>query len=294
MQTLLLFVNTKTLKARSYLVLLKLRLSLLVAFSGCIGFIYEAQQIDFAVLLGFAFGSLFITGAANTINQILEQEYDALMKRTANRPLPAGELGVSEAFAFALAQVVFGVLLMLIFVGVLPALISLVSLVLYSFVYTPLKRISPLSVLVGAVPGALPPLIGCVAGAGDWTLSGWVFFAVQFFWQFPHFWAIAWLGSDDYKHAGFKMLPDVSGKVYSNSVWIFGSTLLMLPVGLLPYFMGVSGLFTAFASLLLGLFFLKPSYDLLMSQDNRSALKLMFASFLYLPIMQLIMLFDKV
>ncbi len=294
MYTLLIFVNSTSLKARSYLALIKLRLSLLVVFSGCIGYVYEKQQVNLLVLLGFALGSLLITGAANTINQILEQEYDALMKRTAKRPLPSGELGIWDAFSFALGQVALGVGLLLVSAGMLATLISIVSLVLYSFVYTPLKRISPLSVVVGAIPGALPPMIGCVAGAGDWTLGAWVFFAVQFFWQFPHFWAIAWLGHEDYQYAGFKMLPCEGGKNIANARWIFISALLMLPVGLLPYLAGISGLLSAVVSLVLVAIFIKPTYELLKKLNNRAALRVMFASFVYLPVMQIIMLIDKI
>ncbi len=294
MQTLFVLVNSSSTKAKSYLVLLKLRLSLLVVFSGCVGFLYAAPHTDLITLLAFAAGSLLVTGAANTINQILEQEYDALMKRTATRPLPSGELGISEAFGFALAQTVMGSLLLLIFVGVLPTAISLFSLVLYAFVYTPLKRISPLSVLVGAVPGALPPMIGCIAAAGEISAAAWVFFAVQFFWQFPHFWAIAWLGHEDYSRAGFKMLPDARGQVEQNARWVMASAILMLPVGLLPFVFGVSGWVSVGVSLVVGLFFVRPALELVRTLSNRAALKVMFASFLYLPVLQLAMLFDKV
>src|SRR5690606_12054175 len=180
-------------KAAAYFKLLKFRLSFTVAFSSAIGFILGrpvASYIDIALVM---LGGLLVTGSANIINQIIEKDFDKLMKRTAKRPLPTGELSVTQAVIWCVIVGAVGLGILAIQFNILSAALSLLSLVLYGFVYTPLKRISPICVFVGAIPGAMPPLIGWVAATGLLGAEAWVLFGIQFIWQFPHFWAIAWV-----------------------------------------------------------------------------------------------------
>lgn len=281
--------EASTSKAKFYLQLVKIRLTSLVVFSGCFGYLMAVGVDGFRwdALLGLAFGSFLVTGAANTFNQVIEQEHDKLMRRTADRPLPTSALLADEAVIFGFILMLLGSTILLAFTNAPAAFLSIVSLAAYAFVYTPLKRISPISVFVGAFPGAMPPLIGWVAGAGGLSSLGWALFAIQFVWQFPHFWAIAWLGADDYKAAGFKMLPFASGKSKETALLTFLITLLIVPVGLLPWLLGFTGLAATLVVTLAGVWFCMMSYRLLNQLNNASAKKLMFASFIYLPIVQI-------
>ncbi|MCE6988777.1 heme o synthase [Dyadobacter sp. CY323] len=273
--------------------LLKFRLASLIAFSGAMGYCLGAKEVNAADLILFVVASIGITGAANIINQILEKDYDKMMKRTAARPLPSGRITVEQA---ALWAVVLGVISLTIFVLVFnlsTGLISLLSLVLYGFVYTPLKRVGPIAVFVGAFPGAFPPMIGWVAATNHFGLEPGILFAIQFFWQFPHFWAIAWVLDEDYKRAGFKLLPANGLKDLDTTFRIMIYTLFLLPIGWLPYKLGMTGINSAFVATVFGVLFLAQTLHLMRTCTDKTARQLMFGSFLYLPIVQIAFLLDK-
>ena len=198
---------------KAFFELLKFRLSFFVVFSGAVGYSLAKPTFVFdPVLLWFALGSFLITGSANTINQLLESEYDRLMKRTMLRPLPSKRLTSVDAGIFAIVTFLVGSFILIFKVNLFCCLLSAISLFLYAFVYTPLKRVGPVAVFVGAIPGALPPLIGWVAATNSINVHAIILFAIQFVWQFPHFWAIAWVLDEDYIRAGFRLLPRDGGK----------------------------------------------------------------------------------
>ncbi|MDW7691270.1 heme o synthase [Flammeovirgaceae bacterium SG7u.111] len=289
-----LFWSQVSYKAKQLFILLKFRLSALVVFSGAFGYLLASKGsinwLDFGM---FILGSFMVTGAANIINQVKERDLDKLMKRTKDRPLPMGRLSVNEAIAFTLVLAMAGSALLVFFVNPLVAGLSLLSLLLYGFVYTPLKQKSPISVLVGAFPGALPPMIGWVAMAGGFTVEAFVLFGIQFVWQFPHFWSIAWIGHEDYTKAGFKMLPSKKGPDVYTSLQISFYTLFLIPLGLLPTQYGITGTVSGIVAFVCGILFLLQTLELIKTGSNKSAKKIMFSSFLYLPIVQIAYLLDK-
>jgi protoheme IX farnesyltransferase len=274
--------------------LLKFRLASLIAFSGAMGYSLGAKEVEFSKLVLFVFASIGITGAANIINQILEKDLDRMMKRTASRPLPSGRITNEQAAIWA---VILGVTSLFIFISVFnlsTGLISLLSLVLYGFVYTPLKRVGPIAVFVGAFPGAFPPMIGWVAATNHFGLEPGILFAIQFFWQFPHFWAIAWVLDEDYKRAGFKLLPANGLKDLDTTMQIMIYTLFLLPIGWLPYKLGMTGINSAFIATIFGVLFLAQTFHLMRTCTDKTARQLMFGSFIYLPIVQIAFLLDKI
>lgn len=281
-------------KARDYVMLVKLRLSLTVVFSSVMAYLIASNMvINWAAIGILALGGFLVTAAANTLNQVLEKDYDKLMKRTANRPLAAGRMKASEAVMAAGFMSLTGITLLALF-NPWAAFFGMLALMSYAFVYTPMKRISPLAVLAGAIPGALPMLIGCVAAQGELTLLALVLFSIQFFWQFPHFWSIGWLGYDDYSKAGYKLMPTKDGRVDQNiGLQAFVYTLFLLPVSLLPYAMGVSGLGAAVAVFLLGLSYTFFAWNFYRKYNRKSALQLMFYSFFYIPFALVALFIDK-
>ncbi len=275
--------------------LVKLRLTLTVVFSASIAFLIgsrvqgDINWINWAILTVSGF---LVTGSANGFNEILERDLDKLMTRTADRPLPSGRMKTGQALILSLFMGLFGTIL-LFNLNILTGALSAFSIVLYAFIYTPVKRMSPIAVFVGAIPGALPPLIGYFA-AFDQPIISWIpiiLFTIQFVWQFPHFWAIAWVLDEDYKKAGFRLLPTTKRDKISAFVVLF-STVLLIPVGLLPTFMGFGGLVVAAVSVAATLLFIWYSWQLFIKLDIASAKKVMFTSFFYLPLIQLTLLFD--
>lgn len=282
-------------KTRAFIELLKPRLSFLVSFSSGFGYILALNtQVNVLTLLGICLGGFLISGAAVIINQIKEKEYDALMKRTKNRPLPTSKINDKEAYAFGGLVLLLGVGLLYMTSNPLAILLSLISLILYSYVYTPLKRVGPIAVFVGAIPGALPPLIGWVAASGAISVEALVIFGLQFVWQFPHFWAIAWVADEDYKKAGFKLLPSGGKKDFGTAINIMIYTLFLLPLGLLPAYFGLTGINSAVIATICGCGFLAQTFSLMRDHSDKAALKIMFGSFLYLPIVQIAYLLDKI
>ncbi|MCU0393077.1 MAG: heme o synthase [Thermoflexibacter sp.] len=274
--------------------LLKFRLSFLVVFSGAFGYFLALDtEVNWVRFIAFVIGSFLITGSANTINQIIEKETDKLMKRTANRPLPTGRLSVSEATTFAILLALVGSVLIASFVNVFSACLSLFSLILYAFVYTPLKPKTPFAVLVGAFPGALPPLIGWVAASGSISMEAMIIFSIQFIWQFPHFWAIAWVANDDYTNAGFRLLPSEGGRNFNSAFQIMIYTMFLIPLGLLPSRFGIVGISSGIIATICGILFLFQTFYLLREGTVKSAMRLMFGSFIYLPVVQIAYLIDK-
>jgi len=282
-------------KVKDYFQLIKFTLSFMVVFSSVVCYLL-APGIVFnwwPVLCLFTAGML-ITGSANSINQTVERDTDALMKRTASRPVSSGRMRASEAWAFAVITGVAGILIMWICFNLISALMGVFSLLLYAFVYTPLKKINSISVLVGAFPGALPCLIGWVAATGTMGAGGWILFSIQFLWQFPHFWAIAWVAHKDYERAGFKLLPGTEGPTKFTALQCVIYSMLMIPVGMLPYYLHVSGLTALWVLFACNLSMVGLSVLLFINMDVKSARRVMFGSYFYLLIVLLALLFDKV
>jgi heme o synthase len=281
-------------RAKHYFQLLKFRLSFTVAFSSAIGYILGNRDFNWFEPLLVMLGGLLVTGSANIINQILEKDLDQLMKRTARRPLPKGYVSVKEATVFSVLLGLSGLVLLGGYFNMLAAALSLISLIIYGFIYTPLKRISPICVFVGAIPGGLPPMIGYIAATGTFGWEAGILFGIQFIWQFPHFWAIAWVLDDDYKRAGFKMLPMTGGKNLKTAIQIMMYTLLLIPLGMLPLQFGMAGTTSAIIAVVCGVLFLMQTFYLMHTCSKKAAMNIMFGSFLYLPIVQIAFVLDKV
>jgi protoheme IX farnesyltransferase len=281
-------------KVRAYCELLKFRLSFLVAFSCAFGYVLASPATNWFILAMLFIGGFLLSGASVIINQIIEKDLDRLMNRTMNRPLPTGRITVNEATVFAFICFLVAVSMLLIYTNVLTTILSVVSLILYGFVYTPLKRVGPIAVFVGAIPGAFPPLLGWVAATGGISHEALIIFGIQFIWQFPHFWAIAWVSDDDYKKAGFKLLPSGGKKDLTTAVQIMIYTMFLIPLGLLPATFGITGINSAVIVTVCGVLFFAQTFSLMREGDRRSALKIMFGSFVYLPVVQIAYLLDKV
>jgi protoheme IX farnesyltransferase len=282
-------------KIRAYSDLIKFRLSALVTFSAVFGYILGDRGIDFGWwgFTGLVLGGFFISGASGAANEIMERDLDKLMKRTQNRPLPLQTISLQEAYWFTLSIALLGIGLLWIFTNPLTTALGIVSMLLYVFAYTPLKRVGPIAVFVGAIPGAMPPLLGWTAATGEITHEALIIFGIQFIWQFPHFWAIAWVSDEDYKCAGFKLLPSGGGQDLNTAIQIMIYTLFLLPLGLLPSYFGLVGLNSGIVATVCGVLFLAQTFSLMRDCSRKSALKIMFGSFIYLPVVQIAYLLDK-
>lgn len=275
--------------------LVKLRLSLTVVFSALMSY-WISLPLGYSLgykLFSFLLGGFLITGAANILNEVLEKNYDALMSRTSNRPLPSGRMTESTAILIAGLMSVFG-LIFLASLNLWSALLGAISLLLYSFVYTPLKRVSSVAVFVGAIPGALPVLIGTVSAQGSLTTLGLCLFSIQFFWQFPHFWSISWLGHQDYIKAGFKITPSLGvNPTKKTGFQAFIYSLFLIPVFLLCQYFKIGGDFSLLIFLIFSLVYILLSYQLFSSNNKKAALTLLFFSFFYIPVILGVFLIDK-
>lgn len=284
-------------KAQGFIKLTKFRLSFLVVFSAVISYLTVAEVYSWQKIVAIVLGGFLVTAAANGFNQVIERELDKLMTRTSQRPLPLGILSPAEALVFCTICALAGIFILSFYTNMLSGLLGALSVILYAGVYTPLKRVTPFSVFVGAFPGAIPTLIGAVAAAegfGEITFYAWILFAVQFMWQFPHFWAIAWVSHEDYQKAGFFMLPSLGGRDKSSAFQIVVYTLFLIPVSLMPNIFGLSSWAAGMFTFLCGLFFLAQALTLYYKMDVPSARKLMFGSFFYLPLVQLIIMFGAI
>ena len=289
-------------KIKDYLQLVKLSLSIMVVFSSVISYLLAPGIVEYEWgMIGLLFaGGMLVTGSANAINQVVEKDTDALMKRTAKRPVAAGRMSVAEGWAFAIITGAAGVFILGNYFNWLSAGLAAFSLFLYAFIYTPLKKVNSIAVLVGAIPGALPCLIGWAAGDDRLSTGGWVLFALQFLWQFPHFWAIAWISHTDYSAAGFKLLPSEKGPTRFTAMQTVIYSLLLLPVSLLPFFTGmcayddVKGMLGLILVVLANFFMIIRCVRLYQQMDTGSARRVMFGSYLYLPVVLLALLMSKV
>ena len=281
-------------RLRDYGQLMKPNLSFMVVFSSVVGYLL-APGIHFAwkeVIILFT-GGMLVTGGANTINQIIERDSDRFMKRTRLRPMPDGRMNIAEASAFAAVAGLSGAWLLGYFFNPLAGALSFLSLLLYGFAYTPMKKIHPIAVLIGAIPGALPPLIGWVAATGSFGVGGWMLFLFQFFWQFPHFWAIAWVGFEDYAKAGIQMLPSKKGKTPFTGLQCMFYSIVLVPMSIVPKAIGLSGSVGMWICILAGGLYFAACFMFFIKNDHRSAKQVMFSSFIYLPVILLALLFDK-
>lgn len=282
-------------KIKDYLQLVKPSLSIMVVFSSVISYLL-VPGVEYGwwrILLLFA-GGMLVTGSANAINQVVEKDTDAVMKRTSKRPIASGRMSVEEGWGFAILTGALGVFILGYYFNWTAAGLAAFSLFLYAFIYTPLKKVSAIAVLVGAFPGALPCLIGWAAGDDKLSAGGWILFALQFLWQFPHFWAIAWIAHQDYTTAGFKLLPSDKGPTKYTAIQTIIYSLLLIPVGLLPYFMGMSGWISLIIVLLANLFMIGRCVNLYRLMTVQAARKVMFGSYIYLPVVLLALLADKI
>ncbi len=294
-------METKKLQATSntlvkdFLELTKVRLSVSVVFSSIAGYLLGVEQINPVVILLLAIGGYLMVGASNAYNQIIEKDLDGLMTRTKNRPIPAGRMSVNTAFIVASVFTVAGIAV-LYAINPKTAMFGAISIFMYVSLYTPLKTKTPLSVFVGAFPGAIPFMLGWVAATGDFGIEAGTLFMIQFFWQFPHFWAIGWFLYDDYKKAGFFMLP--TGKQdRGTAVQVVLYTIWTLLVSLIPV-LGVTGDFyitplTAVFVFLLGIWFLIHSIKLFKFKSQQAARKLLFVSVAYITLLQILYVLDK-
>ncbi|MCF1715563.1 heme o synthase [Flavihumibacter sp. RY-1] len=291
-------------RLRDYLLLIKFSLTTMVVFSAVISYLLAPKivEYDWAMILLLFLAGMLVTGSANTINQVVEKDTDALMKRTASRPIASGRMSVTEGWAFAVISGLLGVFLLWYFFNGLSAGLAAFSLFLYAFIYTPLKKVNSISVLVGAFPGGLPCLIGFAAGNNTifygehgWRdLGGWALFAIQFFWQFPHFWAIAWLSHKDYEAAGFRLLPSEKGPTKYSAIQSIIYSVFLIPVGLTPYFTGITGWVSLLIILVCNLLMVALSVRLYMKMEKSAARGVMFGSYLYLMIVFFALVADKI
>ncbi len=277
---------------KDWMVFTKMRLASLVILSAIAGYLFAGGGFDLGLLL-LTIGGTFVIGASNGMNQIIERNLDKKMDRTKNRPIPAGRMTVKQGLIIVIICLAIGITL-LAFINFKTTFWGFVSFLLYSFVYTPLKPKTPWAVFVGAIPGAFPPFLGALAYLDEYTLIPGILFMVQFMWQFPHFWAIAWVLYDDYKHGGFDLLPSNKGKTKASAFPILAYTLLLVPFSLIPWALDMVGDTTLYVGSFLGLIFFLFAYRLYLTCDTKDARKLMFASFIYLPLIQFLYVLDKI
>ena len=278
----------------AYVELTKPRITFLIVLTSAAGFVLASpQSIDYPALGRAMLGIALLSSGIATLNQYMERDLDALMRRTADRPLPSGKLLPWEALAFGVGLTVLAQVYLAVLVNPLTALLGLTVISGYLFGYTPLKTRTSLSTMVGAFPGAVPPLIGWAAARGEIGIEAWVLFAILFLWQFPHFLAIAWMYREDYSRAKILMLPVVEpdGRVTAQQIVVY--TLLLLPVSLLPTALGLSGKTYFVGAIILGLLFLYSSLRAALSKSRQEARRLLLASVIYLPLLFILMVVNR-
>ena len=260
--------------------------------SAFFGFLLADGNLSSYVFLNLILGGVLITGSSNGFNQIIEHKTDELMSRTLSRPLPCKVLSIPEALTFCIITGVLG-LYLLASINFSSLILGLLAMVIYTVIYTPLKKITPFAVFVGAIPGSIPPLLGYVAVSNDFGLEPGILFVVQFFWQFPHFWALAWKLDDDYKKAGFRLLP--SGDRNQKSAFqIMLYSAFLVPVSMLPWASEMTGTWSMWSAVVISLIMYYPAVKLYFTLDKKYATQLMFMSFLYLPILFTMYCFNQI
>jgi len=275
-----------------YLQFAKLRLSFLVIISALSGYLFCGGH-DLEIIFRLCFGGFLVTAAANGVNQIIEKRQDGLMARTSGRPLVTGRISTNQAILLSAIFLILGGAL-LFSINTPSFILGISSFVLYAFVYTPLKGVTPWSVLVGAIPGAIPPMLGAIAQTGEFGFMPGILFFIQFMWQFPHFWSIAWVMHEDYLKAGYFLLPSSSGKTKQTALIISLYSVVLIPVSLIPWLMNFTNIISLIVVGSLGIWFYVMSYRLYMHCNDASARKLMFSSFVYLPVIQFTYVLTKV
>ncbi len=281
------------LKLSDYAQLGKMRLASLVVFSAAMAFLTAPGPVNWMAFLWLIVGGVLTTASANSFNQVIEKDLDKLMDRTAQRPIPGSRMSAQEGLLFGVLTGVAGVFILSWLLNPASGLLGLLSIILYTIAYTPMKRRSPFAVFIGAIPGAIPPLLGWVAATNQFGMGAWLLFSIQFLWQFPHFWSIAWVLDEDYKKAGFKMLP--TGERDKDSA--FQSVLYafsLIPLGFMPYIFGMAGWMSVLLIGAVSLWFFYLALQLFIHCDIPSARKLMFGSFVYLPVVQIALVIDKI
>ncbi len=286
-------IPTFTAFCRDIAQLFKVRLTLLVVFSSLLGALMPMATVEWGTLAVLALAGILVTGASNAFNQVIERVHDAKMSRTADRPIATERMSVTTGLFIACTSAIAGILLLIFYMNIFSGILGMMALLSYAFIYTPLKRITPWAVLVGAFPGAIPPMLGWVAVTGEFGPGPGALFAVQFMWQFPHFWTIAWVANEDYQKAGFRLLPSKDGPGRTDAFLILIYTLFMVPTGLLPWAFGITGASSAIFASVLGAACLIPAFRLVRSCERKDAKKVMFASFAYLPLVQIAYVLDK-
>jgi len=276
---------------KMYLVFTKFRLSFLVILSALSGYLFTGGK-DGLIILYLMLGGTLVTAASNGANQIWERDLDKFMNRTNQRPLPTGQMSVREAYIICTSSLISGTILLAL-INWKSAMLGLLAFITYVFIYTPLKQKTPWAVFVGAFPGAIPPLLGAIAHTNAFGFEPGVLFFVQFTWQFPHFWAIAWVLYDDYLKAGFSLLPSKTGRSKHSAFQIMLYALALIPFSLVPWLLGWTGIYSLIIASVLGIGFFLYAYKLYHSLEVSDARKLMFASFVYLPIIQFVYVFDR-
>ena len=279
-------------KIQAYIVFTKFRLASSVILSALAGYLF-ADGTNGLHIFYLLFGGLLVTAASNGANQIWERDLDKLMKRTERRPIPMELMSLKEAIIVVSLSLIVGTYLLYL-INLSSALLGLLAFILYVFVYTPLKRVTPWAVFVGAFPGAIPPMLGAVAATNNFGLLPGVLFFIQFMWQFPHFWAIAWVLFDDYKIGGYALLPSKNGRSKESAFQILVYSLAMVPFSLLPWLLGWTGNVTLIVGAISSTIFFLYAFKLYITCDTADARKLMFASFIYLPVIQFLYVFDKI
>jgi len=278
-----------------YAQLTKMRLALLVVFSAAMSFLMGADgDIDWMKLGLLVLGGFLVTGSANAFNQVIEKDLDKLMDRTSSRPLPDARMKPMEAIWIAASSGIAGLFILTYFMNVASGILGLVALLSYTVMYTPLKRMTPFAVFVGAFPGAIPTLLGYVAATNNFGTEAWILFAIQFIWQFPHFWAIAWVMDDDYKKAGFELLPSKGGRDRASAFQAFVYAFSLIPVGLTPWFFKIAGPVSMVVIVIAGIYFTLQAWRLYKECTVERARQLMFGSFIYLPVVQIALVLDQI
>jgi protoheme IX farnesyltransferase len=269
-------------KMRDIAALYKMRLTIIVVLSAFLGYLMGAETADWKVILTLIVG---------------ERQWDALMHRTMNRPIPTGRLTPVEAGIISVVSATIGIVGLWIFINPASGILGLFSFFSYVFIYTPLKRVTSLSVFVGAIPGAIPPMLGYVAATNDYGLQAGILFAIQFMWQFPHFWAIAWVAHEDYQRGGYQLLPFSEGRTKRSAFQMFSFSLALIPVSLIPWALPADqpmiGNIAALVAVISGIIMSWLAWKLYKSCETADARRLMFASFIYLPVVQLFYVIDK-
>lgn len=279
-------------KVKDIGVLTKIRLAFVVVLSAVAGYFMGPGDFSVLQLILLIAGGFLVTGASNAFNQAIEHNLDKLMDRTRERPIASGRMSVTESVIIASAFAIAG-LICLAMINWLSAVLGFLALFVYVAIYTPLKQVTPWAVFVGAFPGAIPPMLGYIAASGTFGLEPGILFAVQFIWQFPHFWAIAWVVDEDYAKAGFSLLPSIGRKDKGSAFQVLLYSLFLIPTSLLPWMFEMTGDWSAVVVTLLGIAFAWLAFRLMQTCERKEALVLMFASFIYLPTIQLLYVLDK-